>query len=115
MGRGLIMSMVRENSEVFTRPPRPASYLCNSQNKGQESIKQTHAWLGTHACAVEKIIQSIMSREEQMNGITDIRRILCGFQSGRVHKITCKCPSPGGHAALFLKENPTNLLLKLKP
>lgn len=80
MGRGLIMSRVRENSEVFTRPPRPASYLCNSQNKGQESIKQTHAWLGTHACAVEKIIQSIMSREEQMNGITDIRRILCGFQ-----------------------------------
>lgn len=83
MGRGLIMSTVRENSEVFTRPPRPASYLCNSQNKGQESIKQTHAWLGTHACAGEKIIQSIMSREEQMNGITDIRRILCGFQSGR--------------------------------
>lgn len=115
MGRGLIMSMVRENSEVFTRPPRPASYLCNSQNKGQESIKQTHAWLGTHACAVEKIIQSIMSREEQMNGITDIGRVLCGFQSGRGHKITCKGPSSGGRAALFQQENPTNLSLKLKP
>lgn len=104
MGRGLIMSRVRENSEVFTRPPRPASYLCNSQNKGQESIKQTHAWLGTHACAVEKIIQSIMSREEQMNGITDIRRILCGFQSGGGHKITCTCPRSGGPAALFHQE-----------
>lgn len=104
------MSMARENSELFTRPPRPASYLCNSPNKGQESIKQTHAWLGTHACAVEKIIQSIMSRGEQMNGITDIRRILCG-----VHEITSKCPSSGGHAASFHKENPTNLLPKLKP
>lgn len=105
------MSMARENSEVFTRPPRPASYLCNSQNKGQESIKQTHAWLGTHAQAIQNITQSIMSREEQMNGITDIRRILSFSIRNRTEN-HLQCPTFGGHATLFREGNPTNLLLK---
>lgn len=69
--------------------PRPASYLCNSQNKGQESIKQTHAWLGTQARAIQNITQSIMSREEQMNGITDVGRI----PSFSIRKRTAKSPA----------------------
>lgn len=73
------MSMVRENSEVFTRPQRPARYLSNSRNKGQESIKQRHAWLGTRVCYLE-IFLNIMSTEEQMNGIRDVRKIVCHSQ-----------------------------------
>lgn len=103
------MSTVRENSEVFTRPPRPASYLCNSPNKGQESIKQTHAWLGTQARAIQNITQSIMSREEQMNGITDIRRI----PSFSIRKNHLQWPTFLEDAPHYSRrEIPTNLLLK---
>lgn len=105
------MSTVRENGAVFTRPLRPASYLCNSQNKGQESIKQTHAWLGTYAQAIQNITQSIMSTEEQMNGITDSRRIP-SFSISSCTQKHLRCPTFGGRAALFHEGNPTNLLLK---
>lgn len=43
------MSLVGEDSEVFTRPLRPATCLYNSQHKGQASIKRRHGWLESHA------------------------------------------------------------------
>lgn len=61
----------------------------------------------------KKIIQSIMSGEEQMNGITDVRRIECRVQSGTAREITCECPISGGHGALVQEENPANLLFKV--
>lgn len=108
------MSSAREKSDLFTRPLRPASYLCNSQNKGQESIKQTHAWLGTRAQAFQNITQSVMSREERMDGITDGGRIV-SFSIGKRTENHLQCPTLGGHAASLRRGKATNLLLKWKP
>lgn len=85
------MEEVREDSEVFTQPLGPATFLYNSWNKGQESIKQNPSWLRTRIWYL-KIILNITSTEAQMNGITHARTIQCHthFQSRMVHEIAFK-------------------------